>query len=113
VDRRRRHRVRSLVRLRRHRRRGVGLGGLALGLASLGGAAVGWFAAIGGLAIARDYAVGGVAVARQAVDGFAPGSRPAMPIPHPPFRAADAVVLVALVLALLGLARAIDRARRR
>ena len=57
--------------------------------------------------------MGGVAVARHAVDGLATGSRPAMPIPRAPFRAADAVVLVALVLALLVLARAIDSARRR
>jgi len=98
----------------------VPLGGLALGLLALGGVAVGVVAcggaavavhlAVGGVAIARDYAIGGLAIARNVV-GSNGGHPPFSAIPHPAFRASDALLLAAFVALLLSIARSVHERR--
>lgn len=77
------------------------VGGLSVGVVALGGAAIAWYAAVGGLAVAHDYAIGGLAVARNVIhpDTSGPASLP--PLPHPPFRWSDALVLIGLIAALI------------
>lgn len=90
---------------------GLAVGGLGVGVVAIGGAAVAWYAAIGGLAVAQEYAMGGVAIARHVIGAAPPvGSRG--PIPHPPFRAPDAVLLAVIVVALVAVARAVQAHRR-
>ena len=70
-----------------------------------------WYAAVGGLAVAQEYAVGGVALARNVI-GAAPTFGSRGPIPHPPFRAPDAVLLAVLVAILVAIARSVQARRR-
>jgi hypothetical protein len=79
----------------------LAVGGCAVGYMALGGGAFGWYGAAGGLAVAREYAVGGAAYARTVIAPSASGGLPFSSIPHPPFRWADAAVLIAIVLVLL------------
>ena len=77
------------------------VGGLSVGVVALGGAAVAWYAAAGGLAVAHDFAVGGLALARKVIDPQVPGAASLPPLPHPPFRWSDALVLIGLIAALV------------
>ena len=77
------------------------VGGLSVGVVALGGAAIAWYAAVGGLAVAHDYAIGGLALARNVIHPQASGPTSLPPIPHPPFRWSDALVLIGLIAALV------------
>jgi hypothetical protein len=79
----------------------LAFGGFALGILAVGGAAIAWYAAMGGLAIAHDYAWGGVAKAQHVLAPTVDGAFPFASIPHPPFRATDALILAVLVVAIL------------
>jgi hypothetical protein len=88
------------------------LGGLSAGALALGGAAFAWYAAVGGLAVAHDYAIGGAAFAQHVVGPLAPQSQAIYPQPRAPFRAEDALWLLAIVAAALMLARRVQQGRR-
>jgi len=77
------------------------VGGLSVGVLAFGGAAFAWYAAVGGLAVAHDYAAGGLALARNVIHPQATGPTSLPPIPHPPFRWSDALVLIGLIAALV------------
>jgi hypothetical protein len=89
---------------------GLAIGGLGVGVVAIGGAAVAWYAAVGGFAVAQEYAMGGVAFARNVI-GSPPTFGSRGPIPHPPFRAPDAVLLAVIVAGLVAVARAVQRRR--
>jgi hypothetical protein len=77
------------------------MGGLGIGIVALGGAAIAWYAAMGGLAVSHGYAIGGVAHAPHVIARESNGRVPFSAIPHPPFRASDAIILVVVVAAIL------------
>ncbi len=89
----------------------IALGGLSVGLLALGGAAFAWYAALGGLAVAHHYALGGAAFGEHIASPLAPEFRAKYPHPEAPFRTEDALWLLAIVVALLFLARRIQRWR--
>jgi hypothetical protein len=90
----------------------IAIGGAAIGVAAMGGAAVAWYAAMGGLAVAHSYAIGGVAHAQHVMAPQSSGPFPFSSIPHPPFRASDAIILFMLVGALAVFARSIRERRK-
>jgi len=90
----------------------LAIGGLGLGIVAAGGVAVAWYAAIGGLAVAHDYAIGGVALAQSVIIPSPSDSLPLSSIPHAPFRWSDALLLIAIVGALLVVARSIQARRK-
>lgn len=90
----------------------LALGGVAIGIIALGGAAVAWYAAVGGLAVAREYAVGGFALAEHAIAPARRSFPPFSSIPHAPFEWSDALVLIAIVMAVLVIALTIQARRR-
>jgi len=77
------------------------VGGVSVGVVALGGAAIAWYAAVGGLAVAHDYAIGGLALARNVIHPQVSGPASLAPIPHPPFRWSDALVLLGFIAALI------------
>jgi hypothetical protein len=75
-------------------------GGLAIGMLALGGAAIAWWIALGGAAISHNYAVGGAAIAPHVTTAFDRNFLNQLP-PQAPFRPLDAMLLLAIALALL------------
>jgi hypothetical protein len=90
----------------------LALGGVGVGVVACGGAAVAVHLAVGGVAIARDYAIGGLALARTIVGPGPSGHPPLSAIPHPAFRASDALLLAAFVVLLVSIARSVYERRR-
>jgi hypothetical protein len=66
---------------------------------------------IGHGAVARDYAIGGVAFAQTVIAPPPSAPLPLSSIPHAPVRWSDALLLIAIIGALLAVARSV-RARR-
>jgi hypothetical protein len=87
------------------------LGGLAAGMVAVGGAAFAWHMAMGGLAVAHDYAAGGLAVAQRVFAPVKPELWLHYPHPQAPFRVEDAFWLLAIILALLLVARHVQQSR--
>jgi hypothetical protein len=79
----------------------LALGGIAVGVVAMGGAAIAWYAAVGGLAIAHDYAAGGLAIAQHVIAPQRGSASPFASIQHAPFHWSEALLLIAIAVALL------------
>src|SRR5262249_42204809 len=89
----------------------IALGGLSAGLLAVGGGAFAWYAACGALAVGYHYAIGGAAFAEHIVSPLASDFAARYPHPEAAFRAEDALWLLAIVVALLLLARRLEKWR--